>query len=89
MRRTVMTSAGGQRIAIETGDAGTEVLDSSGAVLATHGTDRHEEMVAAHSQTGWAVVENGDVRPPAAAGSPPPEEGPAGPAGEVDGGPSS
>jgi hypothetical protein len=89
MRRTVMTSAGGQRITIETGDAGTEVLDSSGAVLATHGSDRHEEMVATHSQAGWLVVEDGDVRPPTAGGSPPPEESAAADSDEVDTGPSS
>jgi hypothetical protein len=88
MRQTVMTSAGGQRLTVETGDAGTEVLDSSGAVLASHGTDRHDEMVAVHRQSGWRVEKEGDVRPPEAEGDPLPSSGPAGPAGEVDTGPS-
>jgi hypothetical protein len=89
MRRTVLASDKAGRVTVETGDNGTQVLDAAGMVLASHGTDRHEEMVALQRAAGLGVVEEADVRPPEAAGTPPPPEGPAGPEGEVDAGPSS
>ncbi|WP_237215829.1 hypothetical protein [Falsiroseomonas oryziterrae] len=83
MRRTLMVSDKSS-LTIQTGDAGTEVLDAGGVVLATHGTDRHDELVAAHEAEGWRVARSGDVRPEEAADVSPPPSGPAGPAGEVD-----
>jgi hypothetical protein len=88
MRRTVMVSEGA-RVTIETGDAGTEVLDEAGMVIAQHGTDQHDVTIAERKAAGWRTTESGDVRPPEAEGAPMPDDGPAGPAGEVDAGPSS
>jgi|GEM_PF-4284810 len=82
MKRTVLVSDK-LTLTIETGDAGTEVLDASGTVLASHGTDRHDELVAEREAEGWRVAERGDVRPEGASDTGPPS-GPAGPAGEVD-----
>jgi hypothetical protein len=89
MKRTVMAAERGGRIVIETGDNGTQVTDAEGVILAEHGSDRHEEMVALRRDAGLGVLEEGDVRPEEARHAPPPAEGPAGPAGEVDAGPSS
>ncbi len=89
MRRSVMIRDQGDRIVVETDDAGTQVLDGKGVVLATHGTDRHAEMVAEREAAGWRLAEDGDIRPPTAEHAPLPHDGPAGPAGEVDTGPSS
>jgi uncharacterized protein YfaP (DUF2135 family) len=85
MRRTVMVSDDFPAVAIETGDAGTVVLDAEGMVLASHGADRHEELVAERHAAGWRVEQDGFLRPPEAEGTPPPEPAPAAPAGEADG----
>lgn len=72
MRRTVMGTFRGDWITIQTGDAGTEVLDGQGMVLAAHGTDHHDEVIALREQAGWRVAEDQAIRPPEAAGTPPP-----------------
>jgi hypothetical protein len=89
MRRTVMAGERGGRVTVETGDNGTLVLDAAGMVLASHGTDRHEEMVVLQRAAGLGVVEEGDVRPEEAADAgTPPDNTPDGIA-EVEIGPSS
>ncbi len=89
MRRTVLVSDKSGPLVIETGDAGTQVMDEGGMVLAQHGTDRHDELVAEREAEGWRVTEGGEVRPPEAEGDPPPPGGPAGPAADIDPGPTS
>jgi hypothetical protein len=74
MKRTVMVSDKAGKVTIETGDNGTQVLDPQGVVLADHGTDRHEEMVAIQQAAGLGVVQEGDVRPEDAADAPPPSD---------------
>ena len=77
MRRSVMISKGGERITVETDDAGTTVLDAGGMVVAQHGSDRHEEVLALRQAEGWGVAEDAAVRPAEAADTPvPPADGP-------------
>lgn len=66
MRRTLMGTFKGSWITIQTGDAGTEVLDAEGMVLAAHGTDHHDEEIARREQAGWRVAEEAAIRPPEA-----------------------
>jgi hypothetical protein len=81
MRRTVLVSEGEGALVIETGDVGTQVLDEAGMVVEEHGSDRHDELVAAREAAGWRVTERGDVRPPEAGAERRPPDGPAGPRG--------
>jgi hypothetical protein len=74
MKRTVMVSDKAGKVTIETGDNGTQVLDPEGMVLASHGTDRHDEMVAIQHAAGLGVVQEGDVRPEEASATPPPPQ---------------
>lgn len=86
MRRTVMVSDDFPAVAIETGDAGTLVLDAEGMVLASHGVDRHDELVAERQAAGWRVEQDRFLRPPEAQGTPPPAPAPVAPEGEADAG---
>jgi hypothetical protein len=66
MRQTILKSERGRAVTIETDDQGTTITDEAGTVIAQHGTDRHDEMVARQEQAGWHVTRSGDVRPDAA-----------------------
>jgi hypothetical protein len=74
MRRSVMTAGDGGRITIETGDTGTDIVGADGVLVASHGSDRHDEMVAIRQEQGWRLTEDEQVRPPEAAGTPPPPQ---------------
>lgn len=77
MRETLLERAGGGTMKVVTDDRGTDVLDAGGKVAATHGTDRHDEMVEKYAEEGWSVAKDGAVAPAAVAGAPPPDTGPA------------
>lgn len=75
MRETRLEKAGGGTMRIVTDDRGTDVLDARGMVAATHGSDRHDEMVEKYQEEGWSVAADGAVAPAVVAGAPPPDTG--------------
>lgn len=77
MRRTLLDRDGGARRVLSTDDIGTTLLDAAGQVVAEHGNDRHEMLLAEHLAEGWRVAEDG-YRAPDASGGPPPGAAPAG-----------
>jgi hypothetical protein len=84
MRETWLHAADGRRAVLRTGDTGTVLQDDEGMVLASHGTDRHEEMLERLRGEGWGIGQDADRRPAEAGPADAPPDGPAGPAGEVD-----
>ena len=77
MRETLLEKAGGGTMRVVTDDRGTDVLGSGDRVVATYGSDRHDEMVEEYQGEGWGVARDGAVAPEAVAGAPPPNTGPA------------
>lgn len=77
MRRTRLTGPEGRAREMRTDDAGTTVLDEAGRVVAEHGNDRHEALLAEHCDGGWRVTEDGHVAPEGA-GAPGPARQPRG-----------
>ena len=68
MRRTLLDHDGGARRVLSTDDIGTTVVDAAGQVVAEHGNDRHEMLLAEHLAEGWRVAEDG-YRAPAGHGA--------------------
>ena len=73
MRETRLTrNGGGEARLLRTDDRGTTLLDAAtGHVVAEHGNDRHNMLLAELSAEGWAPAVD-DVRAPAAAPGRPP-----------------
>jgi hypothetical protein len=72
MRQTELHGPDRGRLRIVTNDRGTEVLDAEGRVIASYGSDRHEEMIARYEEAGWRVADDRAVRPEILARTPPP-----------------
>ncbi|MBK1660327.1 hypothetical protein [Paracraurococcus ruber] len=70
MRETKLERAGERRL-MRTDDAGTVLLGAAGHVVAEHGTDMHEALLAELQDEGWEVQADGDRPPPGAAATPP------------------
>ena len=77
MRETLLEKAGDGTMKVVTGDRGTDVLDAEGKAVATHGTDRHDELVEKYEEEGWSAAGDKAVAPAAVAGAPPADIGPA------------
>lgn len=77
MRETMLEKAGSGPMKIVTDDRGTDVLGPENRVVATYGSDRHDEMVEEYAGEGWKAASDGAVAPAAVAGAPPPDTGPA------------
>lgn len=77
MRETLLEKSGDGTMKVVTDDRGTDVLGADDRVVATYGTDRHDEMVEEYQGEGWNLVREGAVAPPAVAGAPAPDTGPA------------
>lgn len=77
MRETLLEKAGDGAMKVVTDDRGTDVLGVDDRVVATYGTDRHDEMVEEYQGEGWSVARDGAVAPAAVAGAPAPHTGPA------------
>jgi hypothetical protein len=75
MRRTVMAAEDGRRLAVQTDDGGTDVLDESGMLVRQHGSDRHEEEIVRQQEAGLRVLEDGHLRPESASSAPTPSTG--------------
>lgn len=75
MRQTQLEKHGDGTMKVVTDDRGTDVLDARGMVAATHGTDRHDELVEKYQGEGWSVVADGAVAPAAVADAPPLDTG--------------
>ncbi|MBW8269279.1 hypothetical protein [Caldovatus aquaticus] len=72
MRETELHGPGQGRLRIVTDDRGTDILDAAGRVIASYGSDRHEEMIARYEEAGWQIASDRAVRPPILAHTPPP-----------------
>lgn len=77
MRETVLQKTGSGTMRIVTDDRGTDVLGPGDRVVASHGSDRHDEMVEEYGGEGWSVASDGAVAPAAVAGAPQADTGPA------------
>lgn len=77
MRETLLEKSGDGTMRVVTGDRGTDVLGADDRVVATYGTDRHDEMVEEYQGEGWSVARDGAVAPDAVSGTPAPRTGPA------------
>lgn len=75
MRETLLEKPGGGTLRVVTDDRGTDVLGAEDRLVATYGTDRHDEMVEEYQEEGWGVAGGGAVVPAVAAGAPPPDTG--------------
>lgn len=77
MRQTRIERDGGEARVLRTDDIGTTLLDGAGSVLAEHGNDRHEMLLAEHQAEGWRVVADEHCAPAGAEPPPPQAGGPA------------
>lgn len=82
MRRTALRQVDDRR-ELHTDDRGTVLLDRAGMVLAEHGTDRHEELLAQHLAEGWRKAEDAHQPPMRVAPLAQRNPGPTGPAATV------
>lgn len=82
MRRTALRQADDRR-ELQTDDRGTILLDRAGMVLAEHGTDRHENLLAQHLAEGWRKAEDAHQPPMPVAPLAQRDPGPTGPAATV------
>lgn len=60
-RKSVLQKAG-DTVTVTTDVLGTQVTDSSGSVLVTYGTDRHQDVVDQYVADGWQIISD-TIRP--------------------------